>query len=142
LREIRRRLVVQENESKVGPGNVVDDYDAICQVVQLAQEGDSTGDVAKMTEAVHASARIWGTYSGKISSLPIAEYIQQRASDPADTGSHRWRITSVQQTGNVAAAVVAEDGYHGRNSIVSYWLLARIDGSWKIVSVAAQSNRG
>jgi hypothetical protein len=134
--------VDQEIESRLGTGNVVDDYDAICRVVQLMQEGDSQGDIAKMKEPVHASALIWGTYSGKVSALPIAEYIQQRASNPADTGSHRWRITSVQQTGNVAAVVVAEDGYHGWDSIVSYWLLARIDGAWNIVSVAAQPSSG
>ena len=134
--------MVQGIESTVATGNVVEDYDAICRVVQLCQEGDSKGDVAKMTEAVQPNAPLWGTYHGKVSFLPIEEYSRQRASAPADTGSHRWRITSVQQTGNVAVAVLAEDGYHGRASIVSYLLLARIDGAWKIVSIASQPTDG
>jgi hypothetical protein len=134
--------MVQENEIKVGSGIVVDDYDAICRVVNLVQEGDSTGDVAKMTEAVHPGAPLWGTNGGKTSFLPAEEYIRQRARSPANTGSHRWRITAVQQTGNVAVATVAEDGYHGRASFVSYLLLARVDAAWRILAIASQPTEG
>ena len=52
---------------------------------------------------------------------------------PADTGKYRSRILSVQQTGDAAVAVVAEEGYWGTVSFVDYLLLARIDGTWKIV---------
>jgi hypothetical protein len=102
-------------ESKAGPGNVVDDYDAICRAVNIGQEGDAKGDIAKLKEAFDADARLYGLYGpgGRRSSVSVAEYIEHRTSAPADTGSHRWRILSVQQTGNAALAVVAEDGHEG-----------------------------
>ena len=134
--------MAQGIESKAGPKDVVDDYDAICRVVQLAQEGDSKGDAAKLKEAFHVDAQLFGTVASEYGPTPNAKYSQQRATNPADTGIHRWRILSVQQTGGAAAAVVAEDGYFGWRSNVSYVLLARIDGAWKIVSIEFQQTGG
>ena len=39
----------------------------------------------------------------------------------------------MQQTGDAAVAVVAEEGYWGSVSFIDYFLLARIEGVWKIV---------
>jgi hypothetical protein len=51
---------------------------------------------------------------------------------PGDTGKHRGRILSVNQTGDAAFAAVAEDGFWGTVSFVDYFLLTRIEGKWKI----------
>jgi hypothetical protein len=40
----------------------------------------------------------------------------------------------VQQTGDAAVGVVAEEGYWGTVSFIDYFQLARIEGEWKIVS--------
>ena len=65
--------------------------------------------------------------------VPIAELFALAESEPADTGNYRSRILSVQQTGDAAVGVVAEEGYWGSVSFIDYFLLARIEGAWKIV---------
>ena len=113
--------------------DVVGDYDAICRVLQLCTDGEAKGDVAKLREAFHADARMFGSLAGTRYDVPIAELFALAESAPADTGNYRSRVLSVQQTGEAAVGVVAEEGYWGTVSFVDYFLLARIDGAWKIV---------
>jgi hypothetical protein len=117
-----------------GAADVVGDYDAICRVVQLCTDGEAKGDVAKLRVAFHTDARMFGSLAGTRYDVPIAELFSLAESAPADTGDYRSRVLSVQQTGEAAVAVVAEEGYWGSVSFVDYLLLARIDGVWKIVS--------
>ncbi len=116
-----------------GATDVVSDYDAICRVLQLCTEGEANGDVAKLQEAFHADARMFGSLAGTRYDVPIEELFALAESAPADTGNYRSRVLSVQQTGDAALAVVAEEGYWGTVSFVDYFSLARIDGAWKIV---------
>ena len=113
--------------------SVVDDYDAICRVLQLYTEGEAKGDVTKLREAFHTDARMFGSISGEREDVPIEELFKEAESEPGDTGSYRSRVLSVQQTGDAAVGVVAEEGYWGTMSFISYLLLARIEGDWKIV---------
>ena len=112
---------------------MIGDYDEICRVVQLCTEGEAKGDVGKLSEAFHADARMFGSLSGTRYDVPISALFELAASAPADTGNYRARILSMQQTGDAAVAVVAEEGYWGTVSFVDYLLLARVNGSWKIV---------
>jgi hypothetical protein len=121
-------------EDNTGAVEVVSDYDAICRVAQLCTEGEAKGDVAKLREAFHADARMFGSLAGTRYDVPIAELFALAESAPADTGKYRSRVLSVQQTGDAAVAVVAEEGYWGSVSFIDYLQLARIDGTWKIVS--------
>src|SRR5215210_2070270 len=114
--------------------DVVSDYDAICRVLQLCTDGEAKGDVAKLREAFHADARMFGSIAGERYDTPIEELFALAESSPADTGSYRSRVLSVQQTGDAAVGVVAEEGYWGSLSFIDYFLLARIEGDWKIVS--------
>jgi hypothetical protein len=114
--------------------DVVSDYDAICRVAQLCTEGEAKGDVAKLREAFHADARMFGSLAGTRYDVPIEELFALAESAPADTGNYQSRVLSVQQTGDAAVAVVAEEGYWGSVSFIDYLQLARIDGTWKIVS--------
>ena len=125
--------MAQAIEGTTGAADVVSDYDAICRVAQLCTEGEAKGDVAKLREAFHADARMFGAISGERFDVPIEELFALAESEPADTGSYRSRILSVQQTGDAAIGVVAEEGYWGLVSFIDYFLLARIDGDWKIV---------
>ena len=113
---------------------MVDDYDAIHRVLELCTEGEAKGDVAKLREAFHEDARMFGSLSGERYDVPIAELFELAQSAPADTGNYRSRVLSVQQTGDAAVGVVAEEGYWGTVSFIDYFQLARIDGDWKIVS--------
>ena len=76
---------------------------------------------------------MFGALGGTRYDVPIQELFAMADEGPADTGSYRARVVSVNQTGDAAAATVAEEGYWGSVSFVDYFLLARIDGVWKIV---------
>jgi hypothetical protein len=126
--------MAQANEGHIGiAANVVDDYDAISRVLQLCTEGEAKGDVAKLREAFHAEARMFGSLAGERYDVPIEELFALAQSAPADTGNYRSRVLSVQQTGDAAVGVVAEEGYWGSVSFIDYFQLARIEGDWKIV---------
>jgi hypothetical protein len=124
--------MAQAIEGKTSAADVVNDYDAICRVAQLCTEGEAKGDVAKLREAFHADARMFGSLAGTRYDVPIEELFKLAESAPADIGHYRSRVLSVQQTGDAAVAVVAEEGYWGTVSFIDYLLLARIDGVWKI----------
>ena len=125
--------MTQANEGNVGVTSVVDDYDAIHRVLQLCTEGEAKGDVAKLREAFHADARMFGSLAGDRFDVPIEELFKLAESEPADTGNYRSRVLSVHQTDDAAVGVVAEEGYWGTVSFIDYFQLARIDGDWKIV---------
>ena len=126
--------MAQANEGNIGvAADVVSDYDAICRVLQLCTEGEAKGDVGKLREAFHADARMFGSIAGTRYDVPIEELFTLAAGAPADTGTYRSRVLSVQQTGDAAVGVVAEEGYWGTVSFIDYFQLARIDGDWKIV---------
>ncbi len=126
--------MAQANEGNIGVAeDVVDDYDSISRAVQLCTEGEAKGDVAKLREAFHADARMFGSLAGERYDVPIEELFSLAQSSPADTGNYRSRVLSVQQTGDAAVGVVAEEGYWGTVSFIDYFLLARIEGTWKIV---------
>jgi hypothetical protein len=112
----------------------IDDYDAICAVVQLCLDGEATGDVAKLQDAFHQDARMFGDLAGTRYDVPIQKLFDMAAEDPADTGNYRSRILTVTQLGDVATATVAEEGYWGTVSFVDFLSLCRIEGSWKIVN--------
>jgi hypothetical protein len=114
--------------------SLVDDYDAICNVVQMCLDGEATGDVAKLQEAFHQDARMFGDLAGTRYDVPIQKLFDMAAEDPADTGNYRSRILSVTQLGDVATATVAEEGYWGTVSFVDFLSLCRIEGIWKIVN--------
>lgn len=120
--------------TETGAATVVDDYDAICRVVQLCLDGESRGDVEKLREAFHEDARMFGSLAGQRFDVPITALFEMAASAPGDTGNYRARILSVHQTGDAALATVAEEGYWGSVSFVDYLSLARIEGTWKVVS--------
>jgi hypothetical protein len=126
--------MAQANEGHIGVADVVSDYDAIHQVLQLCTEGEAKGDVAKLREAFHEDARMFGSLAGERYDVPIEELFALAESAPADTGNYRSRVLSVQQTGDAAVGVVDEEGYWGTVSFIDYFQLARIEGDWKIVS--------
>jgi hypothetical protein len=77
--------MAQEIEGNTGAADVVADYDAICRAAQLCTEGEATGDVAKLREAFHADARMFGSLAGTRYDVPIAELFALAESAPADT---------------------------------------------------------
>jgi Putative lumazine-binding len=120
--------------SQITHTDAVREYDDVRQVVQLFLDGEAKGDAAKLEEASHPDARVFGSVAGTRYDMPMAEFIGLAVKEPGDTGSHRARILSVHQTGDAAVAEVAEEGYWGTLSFIDYIQLARIEGTWKVAS--------
>ena len=120
--------------SQAGHADAVHEYDEVHRVVRLFLEGEAQGDAAKLKDASHPDARMFGSVAGTRYDMPIAEFIELAVQEPGDTGNHRARILSVLQTGDAAVAQVAEEGYWGSLSFIDYFQLARIEGTWKVVS--------
>lgn len=112
----------------------VRDYDAIRDVVQLCLDGEAKGDVAKLQEAFHQDARMFGSLAGTRYDVPIQGLFDMAAEGPADTGNYQSRILSITHVGDVATATVAEEGYWGTVSFLDFFSLCCIDGTWKIVN--------
>jgi hypothetical protein len=107
----------------------------ITRAVNLYVEGVKDGDAAKLREAFHPDARMWGSMAGQRDDEPISELIALMERAPADVdGSFHARVTSVEQTDDAASAIVSEEGFWGTVSFVTFLSLARIDGMWKIVN--------
>lgn len=120
----------------------INDYDEIVRVCGLYAEGASKGDVGKLKEAFHEDARMFGQIVGWRYDMKITDFFDLAAAKPADTGTYRNRVLSVQQVGDAAMAVVAEDGYWGTVSFVDFLSLVRINGTWKIVNKTFEHTGG
>ena len=107
----------------------------ITRTVDLYVEGMRNGDGAKLREAFHPQAWMFGSLAGTRYDEPIDELIALVDGKPVDVdGSFRARIVSVEQVGDAAFAVLEEDGFWGTVSFTDFFTLARIDGAWKIVN--------
>ena len=107
----------------------------ITRVVNLYAEGVRDGDAAKLREAFHPQAWMFGSLAGTRYDEPIDELIALVDGKPVDVdGSFQARVVSVEQVGDAAFAVLEEDGFWGTVAFTDFFTLARIDGAWKIVN--------
>ena len=121
-----------EQQPSIGAGTPIDDYDAIAATVQLYIDGSAEGDAAKLSEAFHSDAQMYGAIGDDRYDEPITEYIKLMAESPGGA-TMRGRITSIVQAGDAASATVVEEGFWGTMSFVTFLALSRIDGRWRMV---------
>jgi hypothetical protein len=109
------------------------DFDEIERVVRLYIDG-ANGDVAKLEEAFHPDAHMFGHIGPMETYFPIGDFFKLVADHPGLAGpNYKARITSMNVVGDAAVAVLAEEDYMGCD-FVDYFSLARIDGRWSIVN--------
>lgn len=114
---------------------LIDDHAAIAVPLQLYIDGSARGDEEMLTEAFHPTARVYGALAGTRYDMPVAEWRAIVVDAPADShGTYRGRILSIEQVGDIALGVVAEDGYWGTMSFVAQFSVAHIEGRWQIVN--------
>jgi Putative lumazine-binding len=114
-------------------GTPIVDHDAIAATVQRYIDGSAAGDTAKLQEAFHPDAQMYGAVGPDRYDEPISEYIKLVAESPGGD-TLQARITSIAQAGDAATATVLEEGFWGTLSFVTFFTLARIDGRWQIVN--------
>jgi hypothetical protein len=112
-----------------------EETEQITRAVNLYVEGCRDGDAAKLREAFHPDAHMWGSMAGQRYDEPISELIAMLDGKPVDVdGSFQTHIDSVDQTDDAASVTLTEHGFWGTVSFVDFFSLARIDGTWKIVN--------
>ena len=109
----------------------IEELEAIEATMQLYVDGATTGDVGKLKQAFHESARMFGQLGGVDYDVPIGVFFDLAAAEP--TGGHGAKIASIQQVGDGAAVTLVEEGYNGCD-YVDFFSLCKIDGEWKIVN--------
>lgn len=124
-------------------GATIEDIDSITQAVQLYIDGVARGDQAKLADAFHPDARMYGAVGDQRFDTAVAEFGEVVAASPGDgAGTFRARISSIVQAGDAASATVVEDGFWGTLSFVDFLSLCRIEGRWRIVAKAFTHTRG
>jgi len=110
------------------------DLEAITHVVQLYIDGAS-GDVAKLREAFHPDARMYGHIGEVKHAIPITGFFDMVANAKGSFAGPRYksRIVSIDVVGDAGVAVLAEEDYLGCD-FVDFFSVARIDGRWQIVN--------
>src|SRR5215216_55994 len=62
----------------------IDDHDAIAATVQMYIDGSAQGDAAKLTDAFHPNAQMYGAVGPDRYDEPIAEYVKLMAESRGD----------------------------------------------------------
>jgi hypothetical protein len=112
---------------------LLDDYEEITRLVNLYIEG-ANGDVAKLEEAFHPSAWMFGHIGPIETNIPITDFFKMVASNPNVAGpDYRTTISSITATGDAGTATLVEHDFMGCD-FVDYFTFARIEGRWWIVN--------
>jgi hypothetical protein len=111
----------------------IHDHDAIAATVQMYIDGSAQGDAAQLTEAFHPDAQMYGAVGDDRYDEPLTEYVKLVTESPGGD-TMQARITSIVQAGDAATATVVEEGFWGTLSFVTFFMLSRIDGRWRIVN--------
>ena len=107
----------------------------ITRTIDLYVEGMRNGDGAKLREAFHPQAWMFGSLAGTRYDEPIGELIAMVDGHSLDVdGSYQARVVSVEQVDDAAFAVLEEQGCWGSVSMTDFFTLAQIDGAWTIVN--------
>ena len=102
-------------------------------VIQLYIDGAS-GDAAKLKEAFHHDARMFGHIGEMATYIPIGDFIGMVESSPSMAGAdYSADIRTVDVIGDAGVAVLVEHDYLGCD-FVDYFTVARIDGRWWITN--------
>jgi hypothetical protein len=111
------------------------DEAAIRQTVQYYFDGGKHRDSVALRKAFHPEARMLFAKDGKLTVIPIGEYIGRVAENrlkPGEVDSTRRRVTEVDVAGDAAIAKLELERPDAL--ITDYMSLLKVDGRWQIVN--------
>jgi hypothetical protein len=120
----------------------IDSLQEITSIVERAMEGARDGDVAKLRQAFHSEARMFGEVERRRYDEPICSFFELCASHPLGRGHYRFCIVSITRVGGAAMVMVAEDGCWGSGdeadkrgaAFVDFFTVTKINGVWQITN--------
>ena len=96
-------------------------------------QGHATGDASHMRLAFLPTAHIEGVRDGKFLSRTLDDYCSGFTGKPAaDEATRRRTIDEVSISGTAASAKVTL--VHGTTTFTDYFVLLKVDGTWKIAN--------
>ncbi|HEX3251932.1 MAG TPA: nuclear transport factor 2 family protein [Pyrinomonadaceae bacterium] len=114
--------------------NAIDlgEYDAVTNTVQLYIDGGKTGDTARMKEAFHPDATIFGYVGADLFAGPIQQLFDWNDQNGA-AGELQGRIASIDIIETVATVRLELDNWTGHR-FTDLFTLLKVDGQWKITN--------
>lgn len=107
--------------------------DEVRAPIQLCIDG-ANGDAARLREAFHPDARMFGHIGATETHVPIAAFIGMVEKQPGMAGpNYRAFVRSIDLAGDAGVAVLVETDYLGCD-FVDYFSVARIAGRWWITN--------
>lgn len=96
-------------------------------------KGHATGNGEEMRKAFLPSAHIEGNRQGKFTSWTVDDYVRGFQGKPAaDEATRKRTIDSIDVSGS--AAMARATLVHGATTFVDYFVLLKVDGTWKIAN--------
>ncbi|MGB7181814.1 MAG: nuclear transport factor 2 family protein [Burkholderiaceae bacterium] len=120
----------------------LNDITAVKAVMQLYIDG-ADGDVAKLNQAFHENAQMFGHVGDVRRDMPITQFIAGVGNaGPNLTGpNYRFEMPDIKVAGLAAVVTLIEQDYRGCE-FVNFFTLAKINDTWKIVSKTYTSTGG
>ena len=111
----------------------IQDLQDVRALIQLYIDG-ANGDVAKLKQAFHADARMFGHVGQMETYIPIGGFFDMIAKMPGLAGpNYKAVVRSIDLAGDAGMAVLVETDYMGCD-FVDYFSVARIGGRWQITN--------
>ena len=111
----------------------IQDLNDVRSLIQLYIDG-ANGDVAKLKQAFHQDARMFGHIGPMNTYVPITDFFAYVEALPGMAGSgYQAIVRSIDLVGDAGVAVLVETDYMGCD-FVDYFSVARIDGRWQITN--------
>lgn len=114
--------------------NAIDlgEYDAVTNTIQLYIDGGKTGDTARMKEAFHPDATIFGYVGADLFAGPIQQLFDWNDQNGA-AKDLQGRIASIDIIETVATVRLELDNWTGHR-FTDLFTLLKVDGQWKIIN--------
>ncbi|MEO7855197.1 MAG: nuclear transport factor 2 family protein [Rubrivivax sp.] len=113
--------------------DLLQDLEDVRTLVQLYIDG-ANGDVAKLKQAFHADARMFGHIGPMDTYIPISGFFDMVQAQPGMAGpKYKAVVRSIDLAGDAGVAVLVETDFLGCD-FVDYFSVARIGGRWQITN--------
>jgi hypothetical protein len=117
-----------------------DDTAGVRVALESYLQGHATGDPAHMRNAFLPTAHIEGIREGRFTSWTLDEYCALFTGTPAvDEATRRRQIDHIDVSGTAAYARATL--VHGSVTFTDYFVLLKVEGSWKIANKVYHAHR-
>ena len=122
------------------PAKLADDEAGARAAINHYLQGHATGDASHMRIAFLPTAHIEGLRDGKFVSMTLDEYCSRFPGKPAEDEATRKRtIDQIDLSGTAGMAKATLT--HGQTKFTDYFVLAKVDGTWKIANKVFYTGR-